>query len=281
MARPLRTIAGGLAFAEGPRWHEDRLWFSDMGTKAVVAVDPEGRAPELVVTVPGRPSGLGWLPDGSLLVVSMTERAVLRLERDELALHADLSSLVSHDCNDMVVDARGNAYVGNAGFDLTARPLQVAPAQVVLVRADGYAAVVDDQVLFPNGSVVADGGGTLVVAETFGHRLTAFDIAGDGTLSGRRTWAELPGRSPDGTCLDAEGAIWVADASSASCVRVREGGEVVDEVDVAPLHAFACALGGPAGTTLFVCAAEGFTGAAMKSRTAAVVAFEVEVPGAG
>jgi len=281
VTRPTRTIAAGLAFAEGPRWHDGRLWFSDMGAGVVLAVDPDGGAPEIVVTVPGRPSGLGWLPGGQLLVVSMAQRSVLRLDGDELVVHADLSALVGHDCNDMVVDSRGNAYVGNAGFDLTARPLEVVSAEVVLVRPDGTASVVDDEVLFPNGSVVADGGRTLVVAETFGSRLTAFDIAEDGTLSGRRTWADLPGRSPDGICLDAEGGIWVADASSSTCVRVWEGGAVADEVDVGPLHAFACALGGASDTTLFVCAAEGFTGAAMKGRSATIVAVDVDVAGVG
>lgn len=252
-----------------------------MGTKGVAAVDADGGPPERIVDVPGRPSGLGWLPDGRLLVVSMTDRRLLRLEEGGLVEHADLSSLVTHDCNDMVVDARGNAYVGNAGFDLSARPLEVKPAQLVLVRPDGQATLVDDQVLFPNGSVVADAGRTLIVAETFGHRLTAFDIAVDGTLSGRRSWAELPDRSPDGTCLDVEGAIWVADASSSTCLRVREGGEVLDEVIVGPQHAFACALGGRDGTTLFVCAADGFTGTAMRARSAQIVAIEVDVPGAG
>jgi sugar lactone lactonase YvrE len=281
VTRDVRTIAAGLAFAEGPRWHDGRLWFSDMGAGVVLAVDPDGGTPEVVVEVPGRPSGLGWLPGGQLLVVSMAQRSVLRLEGGELVVHADLSALVRHDCNDMVVAPGGDAYVGNPGFDLTARPLEVVPAEVVLVRPDGRASVVDDEVLFPNGSVVTGGGSTLVVAETFGNRLTAFDIAPEGTLSGRRTWATLPGRSPDGICLDAEGAIWVADASSSSCLRVREGGEVVDEVDVGPFGAYACALGGASGTTLFVCRAESFSGAAMKRRSAAIVAFDVEVAGAG
>ncbi|MDQ3385859.1 MAG: SMP-30/gluconolactonase/LRE family protein [Actinomycetota bacterium] len=281
VTRTPRTITAGLAFAEGPRWRDGRLWFSDMGAGVVLAVDPDDGSPETVVAVPGRPSGLGWLPDGQLLVVSMGQRSVLRLDGNDLVLHADLSALVRHDCNDMVVDGRGNAYVGNAGFDLSARPLEVVPAEVVLVRPDGQALVVDDEVLFPNGSVVAGAGRTLVVAETFGNRLTAFTIGADGTLADRRTWAELPGRSPDGICLDAEGAIWVADASSSMCVRVRKGGEVIDEVDVGPLHAFACTLGGAGGTTLFVCAAEGFTGAAMKHRSAAIVAVDVDVPGAG
>ena len=281
VTRTPRTITDGLAFAEGPRWHDGRLWFSDMGAGVVLAVDPDDGRPETVVEVPGRPSGLGWLPDGQLLVVSMGRRSVLRLEGDDLVLHADLSDLVRHDCNDMVVDRSGNAYVGNAGFDLSARPLEVVPAEVVLVRPDGQAVVVDDEVLFPNGSVVLEAERTFVVAETFGNRLTAFTIEADGTLADRRTWAELPGRSPDGICLDAEGAIWVADASSSSCVRVREGGDVLDEVDVGPRHAFACTLGGAGGTTLFVCAAEGFTGAAMKNRSAAIVAVDVDVPGAG
>jgi sugar lactone lactonase YvrE len=171
--------------------------------------------------------------------------------------------------------------VGNAGFDLRARPVEPRPAEVVLVRPDGSATVVDDEVVFPNGSVVTADGATLVVAETFAARLTAFAIADDGTLAGRRTWAELPGTSPDGICLDAEGAIWVADASSSRCLRVREGGEVVETVDVGPRSAFACALGGEDRRTLFVCAAEGFSGQAMRRASGAIVATPVEVPGAG
>jgi len=274
------VVLGGLGFAEGPRWHGGRLWFSDMGAAAVMAVDLEGRA-EVVVEVPSRPSGLGWLPDGRLLVVSMGDRRVLRREADGAVVeHADLAALASFDCNDMVVDGRGRAYVGNAGFDLSARPLRVRPAEVVLVTPDGEARVVDDEVVFPNGSVVTPDGGTLIVAETFGQRLTAFTIADDGSLADRRPFALLDGRAPDGICLDTEGAVWVADATGSACLRVREGGEVVDRVDTGR-GCFACMLGGPDRRTLFLLTAEGFRGEAIRRRTAAIEAVDVEVPGAG
>ena len=273
-------LLGGLGFAEGPRWHDGRLWFSDMGAARVVAVDLDGRA-EVVLEVPTRPSGLGWLPDGRLLVVSMRDRRVLRLEPDgEVVVHADLADLASFDCNDMVVDGLGRAYVGNAGFDLSARPLEVRAAEVVLVTPDGEARVVDDEVVFPNGSVVTPDGSTLVVAETFGQCLTAFTIAEDGSLTDRRTFASLRGTSPDGICLDAEGAVWVADANGSACLRVREGGEVVDRVDTGR-GCFACMLGGADRRTLFLMTAEGFEGAAIRRRTAAIEVVEVEVPGAG
>src|SRR5207244_2001992 len=179
----------------------------DMGQAAVFATDVDGNL-ERIVSVAARPSGLGWLPDGRMLVVSMGERKLLRMENGDLVEHADLSSLVSADCNDMVVDGRGNAYVGNAGFDLRERPPKVRPAEVVLVTPDGAARVVDDEVVFPNGSVVTPDGTTLIVAESFGNKLTAFDILEDGSLSSRRTWAELPERARHGICLDADGRVW-------------------------------------------------------------------------
>jgi len=256
------------------------LWFSDMGAGHVVAVDLEGNS-VVVAEVPGRPSGLGWLTDGRLLVVSMRDRRVLRREpTGELVEHADLSGLASYDCNDMVVDGRGRAYVGNAGFDLAARPRRVRPAEVVLVTPEGEARVVDDELVFPNGSVVTPDGETLVVAETFGARLTAFTITEDGSLTDRRPFALLEGAAPDGICLDAEGAVWVADANGTACLRVREGGDVVDRVDTGR-GCFACMLGGPDRRTLFLCTAEGFEGAAIRRRTAAIERVDVEVPGAG
>jgi sugar lactone lactonase YvrE len=279
MAHDRRVVVDGLGFAEGPRWREDRLWFSDMGTGWVCAVDLDGKV-EQVVEVPGRPSGLGWLPDGDLLVVSMGERRLLRYAGSGLTEHASLAELVSHDCNDMVVDGRGRAYVGNAGFDLRERPLQPRPAEVVLVMPDGAARVVDREVVFPNGSVVTADGATLIVAETFGRRLTAFDIADDGSLANRRSFAELPEASPDGICLDAEGAVWVADASGNGCLRVREGGEIVDRIDTGR-GCFACMLGGSDRRTLLLITAEGFSGEAMRRRTAAIEGVEVDVPGAG
>jgi sugar lactone lactonase YvrE len=275
-----RTIVDGLAFPEGPRWHDGRFWFSDMGQATVFTCDADGKL-QAALHVEARPSGLGWLPDGTMLVVSMGERAVLRVEEGEAKVHADLSALVSADCNDMVVDGRGNAYVGNAGFDLRERPPKVRPAEVVLVTPDGNTRVVDDQVIFPNGSVVTPDGSTLIVAESFGNKLTAFDIAPDGTLSNRRTWADLPERAPDGICLDAEGAVWVANANAAECVRVLQGGEIAQTIDTGVRRCFACMLGGPERTTLYLCVAEGFSGDAMRRRTGAIEAVDVDVPGAG
>ena len=274
-----RHLVGGLGFPEGPRWHDDRLWFSDMGAGKVMTVDLDGTLEE-VVEVPGRPSGLGWLPDGRLLIVAMGEKRLMRFEDGRLVEHADISALVSHDCNDMVVDGHGRAYVGNAGFDLRERPLQPRPAEIVLVTADGRAAVVDDQVMFPNGSVVTPDGNTLIVAESFGERLTAFTIEEDGSLADRRVFAELPDRSPDGIALDAEGAVWAADARGNACVRVREGEGVVEVVETGR-GCFACALGGPDRRTLFLLVGDGYSGKAISARTAAIEIVEVDVPGAG
>src|SRR3954471_20308290 len=219
------VLLDGLGFAEGPRWRDDWLFFSDMGTKQVMTVALDGTADEVCV-VDNRPSGIGWLPDGTMLVVSQNDRRVLKLVGGELVEHADISSLASGACNDMVVDGRGNAYVGNPGYDMRNPPSPLPPAEVVLVRADGSSAVVDREVMFPNGSVVTADNRTLIVGETMGQRLTAFDIADDGTLSNRRVFADMKGRGPDGIALDAEGAVWVADANGRACVRVREGGEV-------------------------------------------------------
>jgi sugar lactone lactonase YvrE len=273
-----RVVVDGLAFPEGPRWRNGRLFFSDMGRATVFAVDGEC---EEVVRIEQRPSGIGWLPDGTMLVVSMGDRSVLRVADGALSLHADLSALVQADCNDMVVDGRGNAYVGNAGFDLRERPPKVRAAEVVLVTPDGGARVVDDEVVFPNGSVVMPDNATLIVAESFGNRLTAFDIGADGSLSNRRVWAALDGRAPDGICLDAEGAVWAADANRNECVRVAEGGEILQVVDTGERRCFACMLGGPERRTLFLCVAESFSGDAMRRRTGAIEAVEVDVPGAG
>lgn len=273
-------LAHGFGFVEGPRWHEGRLFVSDMGAKQVLTVGLDGHVEE-VCAVDGRPSGIGWLPDGRMLVVSMNDRRIVRLEPDgTLVEHADVSGLVSAPCNDMVVDGRGNAYVGNPGFDMRNPPSPLPAAELVLVRPDGSARVVDRSVVFPNGPAVTPDGGTLIVAETMGRRLSAFDIAEDGTLSNRRVYAELPGRAPDGIALDAEGAVWVADAEGGACVRVREGGEITDVVDTGR-GCFACALGGPDRRTLFLLTGDGFTGEAIRGRSGAIETVEVDVPGAG
>jgi sugar lactone lactonase YvrE len=273
------VLIDDLCFPEGPRWRGDRLWFSDMHDRRVVTVDLAGRR-EARFEVPGSPSGLGWLPDGRLLVVSMSDRRLLREGRAGLELHADLSDLASWDCNDMVTDARGRAYVGNFGFDLHA---QAKPrfAEIVLVTPDGSARVVARDMRFPNGSVITPDGRTLIVGESTGARLTAFDIAADGSLDGRRVWAQLEGAVPDGICLDAEGAVWVASPAGNEVLRVREGGEVTHRV-TAGARAIACMLGGPQRRHLFVCTATAMEPEACRAqRTGRIEIAEVDVPGAG
>ena len=272
-------LLDGLAFAEGPRWHDDKLWFSDMHDQLVKTVDLDGRS-ESVVRVENDPSGLGWLPDGRLLVVSMRDRRLLRLDPDGLREVASLSRVATYHCNDMVTDARGRSYVGNFGFDFEKRE---APrtAALALVYPDGQVRVAAEDLSFPNGTVITPDGRTLIVGESFGSRLTAFDVAEDGSLSNRRVWAQLEKAVPDGICLDAEGAIWVASPMSNEVLRVREGGEVTERIRVAT-QAIACMLGGPKRTTLFVCTAESLTAEDCRAkRSAKIEVVEVSVPGAG
>lgn len=273
----LRRLLGGLGFAEGPRWRDGRLWFSDFGEGVVRAVDLDGGV-TVIVRVSGTPSGLGWLPDGSLLVVSMDDHRVLRVGAQGVVEHGDVSRFATFRSNDMVVDARGNAYVGHMGFDLFARPLKPAPASLIRVAPDGSASVAATDLMFPNGAVISADGRTLIVAETFGQRLTAFDVATDGTLSGRRVFAALPGRAPDGICIDREGAVWVADAAGKACVRVEDGGKVTDVIET-ERGCYACALGGPDGRSLFLCIADGYDPASMTKRTGAIEIAEARVPG--
>jgi sugar lactone lactonase YvrE len=233
-----------------------------------------------VVRVENDPSGLGWLPDGRLLVVSMRNRRLLRLDPDGLHEVADLSRVAAYHCNDMVTDARGRSYVGNFGFDFQKRE---APrtAALALVLPDGQVRVAADDLSFPNGTVITPDGRTLVVGESFGSRLTAFDVTEDGSLSNRRVWAQLEKAVPDGICLDAEGAIWVASPMSGEVLRVREGGEVTERIRVAT-QAIACMLGGPSRTTLFVCTSESLTAEECRAkRSAKIEVVEVSVPGAG
>lgn len=243
-------LTEGLLFPEGPRWHEDRLWFSDMHDRWVRTVDLRGKE-EHIVEVPYSPSGLGWLPDGRLLVVSMIDRRLLRLDPEGLTEVADLNGLASFHCNDMVVDQQGRAYIGNFGFDYAAQET-ISPAEIILVTPDGRARVVAKDVFFPNGSVITPDGRNFIVAETFGNRLTAFDIEPDGTLSNRRLWAYLEGVHPDGICLDAEGAVWVAAPTPGLVFRVEKGGNITDQVKVST-KPYACMLGGPGRRILFIC----------------------------
>ncbi|MCZ6617913.1 MAG: SMP-30/gluconolactonase/LRE family protein [Gammaproteobacteria bacterium] len=244
------TLIDGLCFGEGPRWHEDRLWLSDMHAHQVLAISEDGSA-ATILDVPNRPSGLGWLPNGDLLVVSMTDRRLLRFDGTNLTTHADLSGLASYHCNDMVVAATGQAYVGNFGFDLQAKA-EFKTAELICVETDGSARVVADDMMFPNGTIITPDGKTLIVGESFGSRLTAFDILSDGSLDNRRIWADLPkGAVPDGICLDAENGIWSASPSSNECIRQIEGGRVTHRIALEQ-GAFACMLGGKGGDTLFI-----------------------------
>ncbi len=269
-------LVEGLGFLEGPRWRDGRLWFSDFVSRKVHTVDLDGNVAD-VVEVEHVPSGLGWLPDGRMLVVSMEDRRVLREDGGALALHADLSSDATYHCNDMVVDAQGRAYVGNFGFNYEAGEAPVG-AKLMRVDLDGSARVAADELMFPNGTVITPDGRTMIVGESFGARLTAFDVADDATLSNRRVWAQFTeGRLPDGNCLDADGAIWVASPTTKEVLRVREGGEITDRVATGDREAIACMLGGDDRRTLFVLAST----LAREPGSGAISTVTVDVPGAG
>lgn len=278
---PLKTkiLLDGLLFPEGPRWHAGKLWFSDMQGLLVMTLEATGHC-EKIIEVKESPSGLGWLPDGRLLVVSMRDRRLLRLDPQGLVEVADLNHLASFHCNDMVVDKQGRAYIGNFGFDYAANA-PVEPAEIVLVTPEGNARVVAEDLLFPNGTVITPDGQTLIVAETFANRLTAFDLEQDGSLSNRRVWANLERVFPDGICLDAEGAIWVAAPHPGEVMRVLQGGDITHRVSVST-RPYACMLGGDDRCTLFVCTA----GSAIPDEVSAIPdgkieTVQVEVSGAG
>lgn len=273
-------LADDFVFLEGPRWHGDRLWLSDMWGLAVYTLTASG-VREKVIDVPGRPSGLGFLPDGTPLIVSMSERRLLRLRAGRLEVHADLASLASADVNDLLVDARGRAFAGHFGSNVFAGEAPRA-AELISIDPDGRARVAAKDLAFPNGMALTDGGKTLVVAETFARRLTAFDVAADGTLGGRRVFASLGELTPDGICLDQRGAIWVSAFQQGEFVRVEPGGRITHVVDAGGRRAVACQLGGSDGHTLFCLT---FAGApdeiSSGARKARVETVRVEVPGAG
>jgi sugar lactone lactonase YvrE len=277
----LHTLMTGLVFGEQPRWHDDRLWYSDWGTQQVIAVDLEGNDE---VIVPGRsfPLCVDWLPDGRLLVVSAHEGLLLRREPDgSLVTHADLSGLSDPPPgNELVVDGRGNAYVNGGGFDLMAGE-EFSPGIVALATPDGSARRVADDLAFPNGMLVTPDS-TLIVAESYASRLTAFDIAADGGLSNRREWAHIKDGFPDGICLDAENAVWYGDVPNKRCVRVREGGSVLQTIEL-DRGCFACALGGPGKRTLFMMAQEwnGPEGMFEGPRTGQVLMTQAPAPSDG
>jgi sugar lactone lactonase YvrE len=275
------TVVTGLGFAEAPRWRDGRLWFSDIAAGSVHAVALGGPV-EHICDVPGRPSGLGWLPDGSLLVISMRDRQVLRLDGRRPYVHADLGHLVVADLNDMVVDGHVRAYVTNFGYDAEAD----APPQttgVIMVDPDGRADAPAGELFRPNGCAITADGSTLVVAETRVHRVTAFTIATSGRLTEQRTVGALPSGSwADGLCLDAENAAWVADPKGMRCFRMAADGSITATIDTSPLQAIACVLGGADRRTLFVTLGRIRPWADMAAdRQARIDATTVDVAGAG
>ncbi|MGK2915691.1 MAG: SMP-30/gluconolactonase/LRE family protein [Porticoccaceae bacterium] len=245
----LEVFAEDFVFLEGPRWRNGLLWVSDVNGKKVYTLAADGSR-KIMAEVPDRPSGIGFLPDGTPLVVSMRDRTLRRIHNGTLVMHADVSRLVKGEINDMVVDARGNAYVGSMGYDLF-RGEEFKPGNLVLVTASGQARQVADGLHFPNGPVVTPDGRTLIVAESWGKRLTAFTIENDGSLSGQRVFADLGDYTPDGICLDVEGAVWLAAFANDAFVRVKDGGEITDVVPVPNRRAVACTLGGADMKTLY------------------------------
>lgn len=276
----MELFAEGLDFGEGPRWHGGRLWVSDFHSHRVLSFTASGER-QVEVELDDQPSGLGWLPSGELLVVAMESREVRRVDGSgEVHLHADLGPFAGGPCNDMVVDGRGNAYVGNFGFDLVGGGRPTA-ADLVLVCPDGTVEVAATDLRFPNGSVITPDGATLIVGESMGERYSAFTVDDDGSLSDRRTWAEVPGKGPDGCALDAEGCIWMADAFGGGCFRIAAGGEVVGHVE-ASQTVFACALGGEDRRTLFLLTAPSFLPDQVAGKgLGRIEATVVDVPGAG
>jgi sugar lactone lactonase YvrE len=273
----VRVLLAGRGLVESPRWHGDRLFFSDWSAGEVLAVDLAGRS-EVIARVKSLPLCTAWLPDGRLVIVSSQAGKLLRLRPDgSVVTHADLGET---GWNDIVVDGRGHAYVNRVGFDMMAGAA-FKPGFVALVAADGAVREVADDIALPNGMAVTPDNSTLIVADSHRHHLVAFDIGADGGLSGRRTWADLGEAAPDGICVDAEGAVWYADVPNKQCVRVAEGGTVLRTVTL-DRGGFACALGGPAGTTLFIVAAEWRGMSEMVAPgSGQVLTTEVEVPGAG
>jgi sugar lactone lactonase YvrE len=282
-------LAEGLYFGEGPRWRNDRLWFSDFYDHAVRSLDASG-AVRTELEIDDQPSGLGWLPDGRLLVVAMHRMQLRRVDPDGVKVHADLSGVAAYHTNDMVVDSSGRAYVGNFGFRLD-QAVKERGVECVLadhpttrlarVDPDGTVHVAASDMHFPNGMVITPDGRTLIIAETLAMRLTAFDVGPDGTLSNRRVWATLGMRAPDGICLDANGHVWVANAIAPECVLVAPGGEIIARVETAE-PCYACMLGGVDRRTLYMMTApSSMPDIVSQSRQGHVACAQVSAPGTG
>ena len=289
-ARQPRVLVSDFAFVESPRWHDGRFWFAQWGTTEIVAVDLDGNTEVVAHGPPGLGWSIDWLPDGRLLV---TGPELMRREPDgSMVRHADLRDVAEHGWNEIVVDGRGNIYLNGFGFDFLGGG-KPEPGVIALVTPDGSVSQVADGIEFPNGMVVTPDNSTLIIAESFARRLTAFDIAADGSLSNRRVWAE--GVGPDAICMDAEGAIWTGAAdtrqltgreedSAGACVRVVEGGEILERIEL-DRPCFGCMLGGPDGRTLFLLALE-WRGVEeveglLADRTGQVLTVDAPAPAAG
>jgi sugar lactone lactonase YvrE len=268
-----KVLLSGLEFPEGPRWRYGKLFFSDATGRKVIAVDEKGKS-EIIVEMQDWPSGLGFLNDGRMLIVSMHNRCLMRLDPESLKVHADLSKVTEYNCNDSVTDAHGRTYIGNWGTKSLGSPAK--PTCIILVTKNGDAKIVAEHLLFPNGCIVTPDCRTFIVAETFGSKLTAFDIENSGNLINRRIWAELKDFTPDGICLDEEGAIWVANPTKAEVLRVLEGGEITSTIKVKDTNVYACTLGGDDGRTLFLCTSQALEG---KRSTGRIEFLKVEIPG--
>ena len=288
MERKLETLMKGLTFGEGPRWYENKFYFSDFYSHKVYSLDLSGKH-EVIVEIPNQPSGLGWTPDGTMLIVSMKDRKLMSFKDGLLTERADLTELSGFHCNDMVVDIDGNAFIGNFGFN-TYDGEEIKPTNLILVRPGEEPVLAADNLFFPNGTVITPDNKTLIVGETYAARLTAFDKSEDGSLSNRRIWADLKVNAeegtvplPDGMCIDEEGAIWVASPSTAEVIRVHEGGMISERIPV-QTNAFACMLGGEDRRTLFICTSNGSgvdPEAALREKSGKIEITQVDVPGCG
>ena len=268
-----KVLISELEFPEGPRWRNGKLYFSDFIGKKVLVTDEKGNS-ETIIELQDSPSGLGFLDDGRMLIVPMQKRRLLRLDPDGLKIHADLSKLTEYNCNDSITDVHGRTYVGNWGTPSLKSPAE--PTSIIMVTKHGDTRIVAEDLIFPNGCIITPDGKTFIVAETFGGKLTAFDIESSGMLTNRRTWAEFKDFTPDGICLDEEGAIWVANPTKAEVVRVLEGGKITSTIKIKGTNVFACALGGEDGKTLFLCTSLGLEG---KKTSGRIEFLKVEVPG--
>lgn len=278
----LTTLVSGLSFAEAPRWRDGFLYYSDFYRHVVERVNNQGQV-ETVAHIPNQPSGLGWLPNGEMLIVSMLDRKLLkRATNGTLSEHADLSQAATWHCNDMVVSQDGTAYIGNFGFDNNNRDktTKPTPAKLCIVSPDGRVRTTTETFKFPNGTVITPDNKQLIVAETMGRRLTAFDIQADGGLTNPRLWADLGRHYPDGICLDAQGAVWVADPVRSLLLRVAEGGAILQSVDPGR-PVYACMLGGEDGKRLFACTGTASGDEAAQHRNARIEYIDVDVPHAG